>query len=137
MASLLYKVGACSRRGKAREVRSCAALCVPVRRRLLLFDKVKRFKSSGIQTCSREALPLHRIHSAAPQVEAIAVSMVAEGRGGSVQADSSVSSESDGLNDGIDIDERERYLNQSTVEGQDVDLSIAFVNINDRIADKT
>eukprot|EP00903_Cladosiphon_okamuranus_P014759 g13676.t1 len=64
--------------------------------------------------------------------------MVAEqGRGGSFHADSSVSSESDGLNDGIDIEERERHLNQSTIDEQDVDLSIAFVNIHDRVADKT
>lgn len=64
--------------------------------------------------------------------------MVAEeGRGSTFHADSSVSSESDGLNDGIDVEERERHLNQSTVEEQDVDLSIAFVNINDRVADKT
>eukprot|EP00752_Nemacystus_decipiens_P012264 g10871.t1 len=64
--------------------------------------------------------------------------MVAEaGRSSAFHADSTASSESDGINDGIDIEERERHLNQSTIDEQDVDLSIAFVNIHDRVADKT
>lgn len=63
--------------------------------------------------------------------------MVAEGGLNASRPDSTASSESDGQNDGIDIEERERYLNQSKVDDQDVDLSVAFVNIHDRVADKT
>lgn len=64
--------------------------------------------------------------------------MVAEeGRGNAFPADSSVSSESDGQNDGIDLEEREKHLVQSNLDEQDVDLSLAFVNINDRVADNT
>lgn len=63
--------------------------------------------------------------------------MVAEEGRDAFTADSTVSSESDGQKDGIDIEERERYLNQSKIDEQDVDLSVAFVNIHDRVTDKT
>lgn len=64
--------------------------------------------------------------------------MVAEeARGNAFPADSSVSSDSGGQNDVIDIEEREKHLAKSTIDEQDVDLSIAFVNIHDRVTDKT
>ncbi|CAM9663192.1 unnamed protein product [Pylaiella littoralis] len=56
-----------------------------------------------------------------------------EGRGNAFPADSSVSSESDG----IDLEDREKQLVQSSVDEQDVDLSLAFVNLHDRVADRT
>ncbi len=63
--------------------------------------------------------------------------MVAEEGRDAFTAESTASSESDGQNDGIDVEERERYLNQSKIDEQDVDLSVAFVNIHDRVTDKT
>lgn len=64
--------------------------------------------------------------------------MVAEeGRANAFPADSSVSSESDGQIDGIGLEEREKHLVQSNLDEQDVDLSLAFVNIHDRVADNT
>ncbi|CAM9253615.1 unnamed protein product [Ectocarpus sp. 4 AP-2014] len=64
--------------------------------------------------------------------------MVAEEvRGIAFPADSRVSSDSGGQNDVIDIEEREQHLAKSTIDEQDVDLSIAFVNIHDRVTDKT
>lgn len=64
--------------------------------------------------------------------------MVAEEeRGNAFPADSTVSSESDGANEGIDLEEREKHLIHSNIDEQDVDLSLAFVNIHDRVVDKT
>ncbi|CAM9333131.1 unnamed protein product, partial [Ectocarpus fasciculatus] len=61
-----------------------------------------------------------------------------EAQGGNAfPADSSVSSDSGGQNDVIDIEEREKHLAKSTIDEQDVDLSIAFINIHDRVTDKT
>ncbi|CAM9197706.1 unnamed protein product [Hapterophycus canaliculatus] len=60
-----------------------------------------------------------------------------EERSNGFPAESSVSSESDGQNDGIDLEAREKNLALSTIDEQDVDLSIAFINIHDRVADRT
>lgn len=63
--------------------------------------------------------------------------MAGEERSSGFPAESSASSESDGHNDGIDLEAREKNLALSTIDEQDVDLSIAFINIHDRVADKT
>lgn len=52
---------------------------------------------------------------------------------GSLGSAESYESESDG---GLSLAERERALGDSLVEVQDVDLSLAFVNIKDQVADK-
>ncbi|CAN0155595.1 unnamed protein product, partial [Scytosiphon promiscuus] len=60
-----------------------------------------------------------------------------EERSDAFPAESSVSSESDGHNEGIDLEAREKNLALSNIDEQDVDLSIAFINVHDRVADKT
>lgn len=40
-------------------------------------------------------------------------------------------------NEGLNIEERERHLAQYTLDEDDANLSLAFVNIHDRLADKT
>ena len=39
--------------------------------------------------------------------------------------------------EGPNVEQRERLLAESTVDSQDADLSPAFSNIRDRVADKT
>lgn len=54
-------------------------------------------------------------------------------RAGSVASAESCESESDG---GPSLAERERMLGNSSVEIEDVELSLAFVNIRERVAEK-
>lgn len=43
-----------------------------------------------------------------------------------------------GLNSrGPNVEEREKYLSEFTTDEGDADLSLAFINVRDRVADKT
>lgn len=59
--------------------------------------------------------------------------------GGALRANSVGSHESyDTENEeGLNVEQRERLLAESTVDTQDADLSLAFANIRDRVADNT
>lgn len=39
--------------------------------------------------------------------------------------------------EGPNLEEREKRLAECSVDGEDADLSVAFVNIRERVADKT
>lgn len=64
--------------------------------------------------------------------------MIERREGDAFEAGSVASQESgDTDHDGPDIAEREKLLAESNFDEQDADLSVAFTNLHDRVADKT